>query len=743
VERLSARLEAGEEINWEEVERDFPEHAAQARVLLPTLQRLAELSRASISSAPTGEPLPLGELGDYRIVREIGRGGMGVVYEAEQISLPRRVALKVLPFAAVMDPRHLQRFKNEARAAASLDHPNVVKVYGVGCERGVHFIALQFVDGRSMADLIRERRYGPTTDPPPIGDPDPTRTFAADMTDHTPKVTRPTATSPKTPLDAAFVRRVTEWGIEAAEALEHAHGLGIVHRDIKPGNLLIDGRGEIFVADFGLAKIATDPGVTATGDMLGTLRYMSPEQAGAQHDLVDHRADIYSLGVTLYELLTLTPAFEGADRQSILTRISNTDPVAPRKLDRRIPHDLETVILKAMEKDPSRRYQSAREFSDDLRRVACGEPVWARRARYLERSARWARRHSAAMWAGVVFLAMIAGVSATAAFVVWQQKREKDQALEEKSNALTEKEQAFFEGQKQRNRAASNLNQLLNSMGELLQHLHRKELADIPRIDEIRRSLAEKIQSSYERYVNIDSNDRIFRYETARAYISLSSIHELQGNAEKAWELVVNAAALAEALTVDYPEDPSYWKLLGHNRHYLALGLEDRNLIEPSLVERRKALLAFEKVMWLDPEGWSAFNNAACVLLSSKSAEHRDPVRAIDLAERAIELAPRRESCWNTLGTAHYRAGNLEDAVKALNESLHCSKGGVGSAYTLFYLAMSHSCLGRNHEGRMKYEQACDWMDQNGYGSHGELRSLRAEAGGVLMINDARKQRSK
>ncbi len=280
---------------------------------------------------------------------------MGVVYEAEQISLHRRVALKVLPFAAVADPRHLQRFKNEALAAASLDHPHVVKVYGVGCERGIHFIALQYVEGRSLAELIRERRDGPATVPAPVEVQDPTRTLAPEATDDAPTAAQKSAVgagSSRTPADSAYVRRVAEWGIQAAEGLEHAHGLGIVHRDVKPGNLLVDERGELYVADFGLAKLAADPGMTGTGDVLGTLRYMSPEQADAKHDLVDHRSDVYSLGVTLYELLTLTPAFDGTDRQDILSKVTGSDPVSPRKLERHIPRDLETVVLKAPGEGP-------------------------------------------------------------------------------------------------------------------------------------------------------------------------------------------------------------------------------------------------------------------------------------------------------------------------------------------------------------------------------------------------------
>src|SRR5262245_4462266 len=265
-------------------------------------------------------------LGDFRIIREIGHGGMGVVYEAEQLSLGRRVALKVLPFAAAMDPRHLQRFQNEARAAASLHHEHIVPVYGVGCERGVHYYAMQFIDGQSIDAVIRALRR----EADPHTDAAVDERLTASTVDHaapkTPALSTPafapeTAEEPLATASTALVfrdphhfRHVAELGIQAAEALDHAHQLGIVHRDIKPANLMLDGQGKLWITDFGLARTAADSGLTLTGDLVGTLRYMSPEQALAKHGLVDHRSDVYALGATLYELLTLRPAVEGRDR---------------------------------------------------------------------------------------------------------------------------------------------------------------------------------------------------------------------------------------------------------------------------------------------------------------------------------------------------------------------------------------------------------------------------------------------
>jgi serine/threonine protein kinase/Flp pilus assembly protein TadD len=345
-------------------------------------------------------------LGDFRILREVGRGGMGVVYEAEQISLGRRVALKVLPFAATMDPRQLQRFQNEARAAASLEHPHIVPVYGVGCERGVHYYAMKFIDGQSLAAIIDARRQPsePRTQRSGVsGPPQPaplTPLRSVPGSDNTSPVAA--ASTLRAPRDAAAFRQIAEWGIQAAEALEHAHSVGIVHRDIKPANLMIDGHGALWITDFGLARTA-DAGLTMTGDVLGTLRYMSPEQALAKHGLVDHRTDVYSLGVTLYELLTGTPVVVGKDREEILNAITLDEPPRPQKLDSATPSDLETIVLKAISKYPAERYATAQEFADDLRHFLEDEPIRARRPSMLVRARKWARRHKA----------LVAGAAAT------------------------------------------------------------------------------------------------------------------------------------------------------------------------------------------------------------------------------------------------------------------------------------------------------------------------------------------
>jgi serine/threonine protein kinase/tetratricopeptide (TPR) repeat protein len=391
IEQLSARLERGEPIDMEACLAAHPEHAEELRRLLPALDLLAHYSRSgpasfppSVSQGDTAEP-PSRNLGDYRLIREVGRGGMGVVYEAEQISLGRRVALKVLPLAATMDPRHLQRFHNEARAAANLHHSNIVPVHGVGCEQGVHYFSMQFIDGRTLAQVIAQQRAPQTSHLSTIDHQQ------ADANASTASPASPSTSTP--PSDAAYFRQVAQWGIQAAEALDYAHTLGVVHRDVKPANLIVDTTGRLWVTDFGLAQVQSDARLTMTGDLVGTLHYMSPEQALARRVPIDHRTDVYSLGATFYELLTLQPTFDGEDRQELLRQIAFEEPSRPRRLERGIPVELETIVLKALEKSPTDRYATAQEMADDLQRFLRDEPIRARRPPLWLQLRKWGRRH--------------------------------------------------------------------------------------------------------------------------------------------------------------------------------------------------------------------------------------------------------------------------------------------------------------------------------------------------------------
>jgi serine/threonine protein kinase len=423
-----------------------------------------QLADAQLSTANPGDAIPpCGQLGEYRILREVGRGGMGVVYEAEQVPLGRRVALKVLPFAAATDPKQRQRFQIEAQAAAQLHHPHIVPIFGVGCDHGIHYYAMQFVDGRSLAAVLHELRSSPeapagmaelpvvsvlgeTEAYPPISDQnerggrvppresepctcgistvrdgvsDPVVVSTSDPDAHATKHSKASKAISPIHQDRAYCHNVARLGAEAADALEHAHGLGILHRDIKPANLLIDPHGALWITDFGLARFSSDLSLTHSGDMVGTLRYMSPEQAKARGGVVDQRTDIYALGVTLYELLTLQPAFNGQNHQELLRQIALDEPILPRRLNPAVPRDLETIVLKAIAKDPTNRYATAQDLAIDLRLFMDDQPILARRPGRVERTFRWARRHRdlVVTAAAILVLALIVGTAATLAQV--------------------------------------------------------------------------------------------------------------------------------------------------------------------------------------------------------------------------------------------------------------------------------------------------------------------------------------
>lgn len=386
-----AELEAGRRPNREHYFARCPELRAELEECFDGIELAAALSPRTVTGNSTAASAdaelvqPQAPLGDFQIVRPIARGGMGVVYEAIQLSLGRRVALKVLPFAAALDERQLQRFKIESQAAAQLHHTNIVPIYAVGCERGVHFYAMQLIDGRSLGEVIEDWRQS---------EKEPTRSSAS-----SPRSSKATSeTVAGTTLATAASRRA-RWTAaariiaEVADALEFAHSAGVVHRDIKPANILLDNNGRVWVTDFGLAHVATDVSLTRSGEMLGTLRYMSPEQASGQRGQVDHRTDIYSLGATLYEALTLRPVFVGDDRAALLMQILREEPRPIRQIDRSLPADLETITLKALAKNSADRYSTAAEFADDLRRFLSQRPILAQRPTWADHARKWVRRH--------------------------------------------------------------------------------------------------------------------------------------------------------------------------------------------------------------------------------------------------------------------------------------------------------------------------------------------------------------
>ena len=336
-------------------------------------------------------------LGDFELLREIGRGGMGVVYEARQVSLNRPVALKLLPPGLGLTAQAVQRFQREAQAAAKLHHTHIVPVYAVGETDGSHYYAMELIDGQPLTAIVRDLRGGgsnPLLDATVTKDAGETRmperdSSAAEATTSL----GGTSLSDSSSGSRHWFEKVARLVADVADALHYAHGRGIVHRDIKPANLLLAADGRLCVTDFGLAQVAQEPGMTVSGSFLGTPAYMSPEQIAVGRIKVDHRTDIYSLGTVLYEMLTLERPFPGEGREQILAGILTKEPKAPRRINPRVPQDLETICLKAIEKDPDQRYASAQAMAEDLRAYLGHGLITARRAGLLRRAAKWSRRH--------------------------------------------------------------------------------------------------------------------------------------------------------------------------------------------------------------------------------------------------------------------------------------------------------------------------------------------------------------
>jgi serine/threonine protein kinase len=377
-------------------------------------------------------------LGDFEIVRELGRGGMGVVYEALQVSLNRRVALKVLSAGLGLTSKAVQRFHREAEAAAKLHHTNIVPVYAVGEADGTHYYAMELIDGPSLDHVIRQMRpSGECQSADALTPAGPDGPRSPDLAQTGPYVERAAIAGASGGLSSSslgsgsdYFDTVARMVAEVADALEYAHQQAIIHRDIKPSNLLLSppapspsplagGEGgvrgaRLSVNDFGLARMLEQPGMTMTGEFVGTPAYMSPEQITAGRTPLDHRTDIYSLGATLYELLTLQPPFRGERRDQVLAQIMHKDPKAPRTLNPKVPLDLETICLKAMEKDPDRRYQTAAQLADDLRRYVNRFAISARRAGPVARTLKWVKRRPgvAALLGSLLAALLVAGLFA-------------------------------------------------------------------------------------------------------------------------------------------------------------------------------------------------------------------------------------------------------------------------------------------------------------------------------------------
>jgi len=639
LEAYMAALEAGEAPSREALLAKHPDLADR---LGTALAGLDFVRRGAKPPAPPPDPAqdPASLLGDFRLIREAGRGGMGVVYEAEQISLRRRVALKVLPFAAVLDERQLQRFRLEAQSAALLHHTHIVPVYAVGQERGVHYYAMQYIDGQSLQGLIRELRARET------GGTDPSSSSAA----------LNAITKGRSSRSRGYCEAVARLGIDTAQALDHAHEHGVIHRDIKPANLLVDARGHVWVTDFGLARSTNDAGLTMTGDLVGTVRYMSPEQTLAKRVPVDHRTDVYSLGATLYEALTLEPVFPGEDAHQVIHDIAFREPVGLRRVNPAIPPQLETIMLKALRKDPGARYDTAAELAEDLQRFLADQPIRARRPSLAERAQSWARRHRALAGAAIgLLLLTTAGLAVGAALVARERNLAEDRLRDAEQERKDAKRQAAI---------AEAVSAFLND--DLLAAIDPDEMGPGVTLREVLDAASARIEEKFPDEPLVEAR---LRSTIGNAYQSLGLYEEAERHLARALELLDRAVGAEDARTLRAKYD------LGSTLHDLDRETEAEALLREAVEGQRRVLGELHR---------DTLRSRRKVAVTLRDGS--DPVEAerllheiLDTQRRVLgEEDPQTLTTMNSLAIALRRQGKYADAEALYRETLEIRRRVLG-----------------------------------------------------------------
>ncbi len=618
-EYLSA-LERGEPLERESLLHKHPQLREPLQLYLAKLDDLHEISAGFTAPHESTDHEELSDqgpqrdqepqhdhepqrLGDFRLIRQIGRGGMGIVYEAEQVSLHRKVAIKLLPFAAVLDTNQIARFQHEASAAAQLHHPHIVPIYAVGQQRGVHYYAMQLIVGHSLDEGIEWLRNPQAT----LDD----RRFSAVYPEH---------------ASRSFIDFVITVGIQAAEALHAAHEAGIIHRDVKPSNLMIDTQQKLWVTDFGLARCQHEKNLTRTGDLVGTMRYMSPEQARGQSMLVDHRSDLYSLGATLYELLALRPAVPGEDAIDLLKHIEHHEPERLRLHCPTAPLDLETVIAKAMAKNREDRYWTAADFAADLRRVLQGEPTVARPPSYLQLASRWiaSHRRGAAVTVFVLLLAMIGLLISN--LMISRQK----QIAEE--NII--KQEKYFQ------QAHEAVEQFGLRMAE--------QLADVPGAEPLRKDILQEALEYYQEFAVQAQHDPRLVSDLALTYSKIGTLSDKLGSADEAIRSLQSAQLLFERLRKQAPDSLEHQRHAAVNLNNLALIWTRQGAMDAANEAYAKAISMQEDLVSRGPtsiplriELAMSYNNQGLML--AKKEELAAATKAYETALKVLQQVGKEE----------------------------------------------------------------------------------------------------
>ena len=586
VERFTEEVRAGNNPDVDQWVQDHPHLSEELTDLLSSVAMIEGLKNFSPSTSLPQSRFANVEipdyLGEYKIVREIGRGGMGIVLEAVHETLGRRVAIKVMVPGALTNPSHFERFHREAVAAASLHHTNIVSVFGAGEDQGFHFYVMEFVDGQSISQMLK-KHISENQETAEFRTPSSTA-GGADTADHeSQKIELKYSPEPTEMADADLgadrYKWVAETGVQIADALSYAHEKEILHRDIKPANLVLDHNDTVWLTDFGLAKSlhgeVDQTVVTKTGDILGTPQYMAPESFAGKYDC---RSETYCLGLTLYELATLKPAFANASTPEVIRAVTAASPTAPRKVDPRLPADLSTVIEKAIAKEPNQRYQTAAELRDDLRAFVEDRPISARRTTMLGQFMRFSRRNPLAASLMGLLVLTLGLLAATAAVGYWATSsalddlREKQIRLQEeqvRTNAalqLADENAKKIESQFQR--AETNVDVALEAFDQVFRQLISRgtgragdldmdgfqQIAGVERaITEDDAQFVEELLEFYHRLAIDSDHNSDFRTQSATASRRIANVYRLVGKNEKAIEAYTRAIETFEELAEEQP----------------------------------------------------------------------------------------------------------------------------------------------------------------------------------------------
>ena len=814
-EEFVERYRRGERPPLRDYTERHPELAREIRELFPALVHIEQVEedlRGPGDRKGGGEaiaaPAPPRRVGDFEIIREIGRGGMGVVHEAEQISLGRRVALKILarhPYGG--DEGARERFRREARAAARLHHTNIVPVFEVGQDGEIFYYAMQFIEGQGLdlvigelrrirdalrpnesptyrADTVVSRGYGRGRGRPDAAesmrvsqvarslltgqfspeewiaaegggtgaggevDPDPDGSRASAIVaafqatevigawpagggaadppgraQHRDPVSSGLASAAGLLSTGESSRRPYYLGVarvvrQAADALAYAHERGIIHRDIKPSNLLLDNAGVIWITDFGLAK-ADDDGLTHSGDVIGTFRYMAPERFRGEGD---ERADVYALGLTLYELLVLRPAFVSIDRLRLMEKIKNEEPARPRSMDPRVPRDLETIVLKAIEKEPRRRYQTAAALAEDLRRFVDDEPIEARPTGSLERLRLWCRRNQARAYllAAVATAAVVAFVGVAWGWLVAEAaRRHADERALMEGVARQQAESALRQFEVQQKLADDTLARALAVADGSLARVGRSRILRAPALQPLRREVLRAALESYRGFIRDRGDDRAVQAGLAAAHLRVGQIEAMLGQEDGARRSVAQGIRLYRALEAEYPDDRE-----------AAVGLAEGYALQG---DYQKACRIATRLVRLEPASPRSHRLAAEV--GEAAARHFEgagsPADALDVLGPVLELLEARVRAapedadsnaalvcvLNSQGLNLARLDRLDEALADLRRAVVLARGshggplrdlesGHGLATSLHRVGLMESRSGHREDAVRSFTQA-------------------------------------